>query len=210
MSFILGTLDDYMGRALYPEVENRIDRFYDYEYPLIQKLDSLINPLVSDYERRLGKDSPNFLIFSKQLTFLINRNYNYIDSHSRTMNHDTVYYGVLRNNLFDSDLKKISFLTGAYIRYGNKTGNLYSISLSNSVSKIKTCEVFLKDLGCKEVVYTISENTRPTGVRVTFHPTELLLRYFSNYFYLRDQIDKNFEKKIKKLKKKLERRTRTK
>lgn len=196
ISFILGTLDDYMGRKLYPELTTRIDRFYAYEYPLVRKLDSLITPAAFDYKRLFENDSSGIQLFSKKISILLNSNYDYFDSHSRTMDQDTIYYGKLRNNIFDSDLRKISFLLGAYIRFGDFNGNLYTISIPNSASKIKVCESLLNELKCKDVVYTIKRNYIPVGHSVSFHPTEKLLEYFRLFSYLRNQIQQNFDKKI--------------
>lgn len=209
--FLIGTLSDYMGREKYEKVEDRVDKYYQSEKQLCLTIDSIFKNSYPDLEfsssvHKISKKN-EFELYSKGVAEKIDSFYSYkasgrmayngqveieklnLDSLTRTPNFlstyfDTIYTGRLKSNVFETEKQKLSFITGAYVRYGWNTDSLYHIRVSNSISKVRILNELLKDVGCTNVDYEIRRNI-PTGHTVTFIPTEQLYDYFEKYIKLK-------------------------
>lgn len=210
--FLIGTLSDYMGREKYEKVIDRVDKYAQSEKKLCQTMDSIFKKTYPDLEysssvHNISKKD-EFELHSKGLSERIESFYSYkasgrmayngqdefeklnLDSLTKTtdfyLTHfDTIYTGSLKLDVFETQKQKMSFITGAYVRYGWHTDSLYNISVSNSVSKVRILNELLKDVGCTNVEYVIKKGYIPTGHTVSFFPTEQLNDYFEKYSNLK-------------------------
>lgn len=189
-SFLLGTLHDYMGRRVSQNDEDKIDDYGSFEKSLVLKIDSLFKV---NYDDLLIKKTEPVQIFgygyrinSKKLAAKINSNYTYKE-YSWSQKKDTTFYGKLKENVFENELKKISFIIGAYSHFGEQKDKRYSLRFVNSLSKFAECEKILKELGCKKVEIKIIKAI-PTTQLIFFNPSKKLELYFEKYNYLRKEI----------------------
>lgn len=189
-SFLLGTLHDYMGRRVSQNDEDKIDDYGFFEKSLVLKIDSLFKANYDDL--LIKKIEPvqiigyGYRINSKKLAAKINSNYTYKE-YSWSQKKDTTFYGKLKENVFENELKKISFIIGAYSHFGEQKDKRYSLRFVNSLSKFAECEKILKELGCKKVEIKIIKAI-PTTQLIFFNPSKKLELYFEKYNYLRKEI----------------------
>lgn len=206
--FLIGTLSDYMGREKYQDVEEWVDKYHQSEKKLCLAIDSMFrinypDLKFSSYVTKISKEDM-FELHSKKLVKKIETFYTFkpsrrgttkgimdfdskkIDSLVREDNfiekyYDTIYVGNLKMKVFKSEKKKLSFITGAYVRYGSKVdSSLYQIRVFNSSSKVKILDELLKDIGCTHVDYNIKYSI-PVGHTVSFIPTNKLIDYIEKY-----------------------------
>lgn len=91
-------------------------------------------------------------------------------------------------HIFETDLQKISFVTGTYTRFSSpeETGDsIYTIKLADSDSKAQTCTKLLKELGCTNIEYIYYKDDISNVSIIHFIPTSDLKKYFDQYAYLR-------------------------
>lgn len=177
--FLLGTLDDYLGRRKNGEIDSTVDRHYPHEKMLTFFLDSLFKTEYPDL-RSDTTSSGHRTLYSKKLSSKINHYYTFTESNVRSITEDNreviVYYGTLKAGIFKKDLSKYSYLAGVFARYGTIKGDTFIIKLANSTNKFKTCEKLLKTLRC-ENVETETLQTIPRANTITFTSTKKLKPY---------------------------------
>lgn len=200
--FILGTLNDYMGREKYEKIINRVDEYWENDKSLIYFLDSVSRNKYQDLIITTNKQSGRLELKSKLLVQKMNDFFTFkpsgrgayngeadfnklnFDSLTKTPNFykthfDAVYSGEIKSGIFQNDTQKFSFIAGAFERFGEKEDSLYYISAANSDSKVRVVTQLLKDLKCSNVDYVISDYI-PRGHKVFFTPTEELKFYFKS------------------------------
>lgn len=200
--FLLGTLDDYMGRENYKKIANQVDSYTQESKSLVFFLDSLLKTKYPDLKLVTHKETGRYEILSPTLAKKIDTFYDYtpsgrsaytsdiaiqtlnLDSLTKTADFmttyfDTIYTGSLKSTIFKDDKKRLSFIAGAYLRFGGKTDSISYISISNSVSKIKEATVLLKLLKCTQINYVIKDGYIPSSHTVYFIPTTRLKNYFT-------------------------------
>lgn len=198
--FFYGTLSDYIGRnkcAKYPE---NADYYYPYEESLMQfnydYLKEGYRDLVIDsVERRTLK--------SKVLTEEINKLFKFKfddgfcsdreDANGELI--DSSFVGKIKTEIFKTKQQKISYLVGAYVRYGVKSDTSYSIRIANSLSTFPACMKLLEEIGCKDIRSKIVENI-PVGYTIWFTPTKELKSYLSKYMFLRQKLEDELQKML--------------
>ena len=210
--FLIGTLRDYMGREKYPEVENRVDRYYQHEKKLCLSIDSMFIELYSDLkfssEKHTTTKKDKFELHSESLAREIEAFYDFqpsgrgaysgevdisevnLDSLTSTKDFfitqfDTIYTGRLKLDVFKTERQKISFITGAYVRFGGRNDSTYYIRVFNSVSKVKVLDKLLQEVGCTNVEYRMKKGYIPVSHTVYFIPTDKLRSYFKRYVSLK-------------------------
>jgi hypothetical protein len=136
--FVLGTLDDYMGRQLDPSGKNLFDRYDATQGPLVSAVDSIlkIDYPVSDYKVQRYLDANgnplSAKIFSDKLSSKFNSYYQFEPSGSYTSPRDeAILRGKLRVDAFKNQEQKLAFLTGVYVRYGSPNDTACLISIPN-------------------------------------------------------------------------------
>lgn len=209
---LVGTLSDYMGRQKYKKAEKRVDKYYQSEKKLCMSIDSIFKTSYPDLslsaEKNVISMKYEFQLYSESLVKDIEKFYNYqpsptkiysgeadyktlnLDSLTKTEDFvatyfDTVYTGRLKPGVFKTEHQKLSFITGAYVRFGWYNDSLNYISVPNSVSKVKMLDILLRDVGCSNVKYEIKKGYIPVGHTVYFNPTNKLKSYFEAYKNLR-------------------------
>lgn len=180
--FLLGTLNDYMGRQKFKNQKPSIDFYFPYEKKFGAYMDSLISEQFKDV--KLEVDSQGFTsLYSPTLSKEIEKYYIYYPSGAMTIVHDTIYQGKLKYEIFENDFERISFIIGAYVRFGLQNDTVYHISIANSLSKITLCQDLLLKFKCNDVKYEIVEGI-PYGHELYFRPTETIEQYLKEYNYL--------------------------
>jgi hypothetical protein len=197
--FLLGTLRDYMGREKYQQVNGRVDRYHQSEGKLCFVIDSMFKDSYPDLRITTAKNH-DYELYSVSLAGEMDNFYNFqtsgrmnINARLDTMTQfsdsilsgllqtaDTIYFGRLKSGIFETDRQKLSFITGAFVRYGRFRHSAYYISVANSVSKVKVLTQLLKEMNCENVEYKIQESI-PFIHTVYFTPTEEMTAYFNKY-----------------------------
>lgn len=187
--FILGTLKDYMGRTHDPRYENLLDRYDPSEGMMKSIIDSLIS---ATYPQKVYKEIEIGVntISSNYLAIRFNKFYNYSTSSSSTPEGKEILTGKLKDDIFQNEQEKLTFLAGVFLRFGTVRDTGYCISIANSLSKAKVCYDLLKQLGCKPF-YNIRRNYIPVGHDVFFHPTPNVLAYLEKYDKLHKRVEDN-------------------
>ncbi|OYU78876.1 MAG: hypothetical protein CFE23_16575, partial [Flavobacterium sp. BFFFF1] len=118
---------------------------------------------------------------SKELTEKINSFYNWeYNENFSNENLDSIFIGTIDTTKIKTDSQKISFLIGAFTRFGKKNDAVYSINGTSSVENFKIYGRFLKDLRCNEIREVIIEAVGPT-LTVYFQPSDRLKKYLTYY-----------------------------
>lgn len=189
--FTLGLVDDYLGRHLVKEDKkdiNKIDYYHETEIDIMNYLDSLIkventfrernNKIDHKRERREERNCTNcnefFGYYSKTLAEEINDRYTFKFAKSWDEKNRKIYYGRLKKSAIKTDNQRVSFLLGAYLKFGNKDGEIYEYHQANSPSKYKALIKTLKNLNCKVERTNVTQNSIPTSQTIEFIPTKEL------------------------------------
>ena len=196
--FILGTLNDYMGRYLDPRDKSLIDRYDALQGPLITAIDSILEKDYANSSYKVDRyfDSNGDLIsakiFSDTVFTKINAYYSFRESGSSTsdndpqLNNKPILMGTLKKDIFNNASEKLAFLAGAYVRYGLPNDTAYLINIGNSLSKATMCFQLLQEFDCKPS-YNILHNI-PTIHQVYFHPSNKVKTYLEQCMYLRKRL----------------------
>lgn len=94
----------------------------------------------------------------------------------------------MEEHIFETDLQKISFVTGIYTKYGytGQTKNsTYTIKFTDSDSTARIISKLLKDLECTNIEYIYYNNNEPPVSILHFTPTTDLKKYFDKYAYVK-------------------------
>lgn len=185
-SFLVGTLDDYMGhqQTITATTDSTyflmVDVYSQNQKDIALLIDSLFRIEYNDLRMTNNGAPKGIRLYSKGLSTKINSYYNYLPSGIYTANHDTVYSGKLKPENISTKLEKLSFLAGAFLRDGGKTdANKYFFSIPNSTSKAKLCLDLLNEFNCIDIKYKKLDNI-PVGNWITFKPSEKVLEMLRN------------------------------
>ena len=173
-AFLIGTLDDYMGYQRTFNAES--DSFYYQKVDIYSKdelmtalfIDSLFNSKYTDIYLIDNGAPKGIKLYSPNLSKRIDKYFEYKTSASRTMQGDTVFYGLIKKDMFKTNKEKLSFLLGFFLRY---RPDYNRIAMANSTSKAAVCADMLKEFGCADVEYTIKKGYIPVGHIITFEPS---------------------------------------
>jgi len=202
--FLLGTLNDYIGRDNYKKIIDRIDRYSPQNKPLVYFLDSVFRDKYPDLVVNVIEKTGQLELWSKSLALKMNNFYCYepsnrkiyigeadimtlnLDSLTKTPDFytsyfDTIYTGRIKDDIFRNDAERLSFIAGAYMRFGGKKNSLYYISIPNSISKVGVVTEQLKELECSNIEYIMLKDHIPAGHIVYFTPTDKLKNYLELY-----------------------------
>ncbi|MDR2953690.1 MAG: hypothetical protein LBV43_01245 [Prevotella sp.] len=178
-SFLIGTLDDYMGRqqTFTASVDSfdfqKVDIYAQSEKGIALLIDSLFKDEYNDLYITNNNAPKGIKLYSKPLAAKVNEYYNFKSTGGFTMYGDTVYTGYLIPEKFSTESRKLSFLAGAFLRSGGKFENgTYYITIPNSPSKARVCANLLKEMGCTDVSYEMLPNYIPVGHWVYFRPSQ--------------------------------------
>lgn len=205
--FLLGTLSDYMGRQKSYRNDNFVDNYYKGEYLLMQFIIQMYSDETPNFvveKNQYLYNSVEDILRSKKISERINSFYSYkfngafksfIDPKDKEWRKkqddyykskepkDTICEGTMKDDLFKTDKQKISFIVGAYSRYGVPNQTRCCMRMFNSISKFDYCVSVLKQLKCENVEKEIIENI-PTNQLVYFKPSPELKEYLEEDIFL--------------------------
>lgn len=198
-SFLIGTLNEYMGyQRTFTNKDDfnyqRVDIMSKYDLKNALFIDSLFSSNYPDITIVNNGAPQGIKICSPTLSSKIDDYYNYKPGSIKTMQGDTVYAGKLKIEKFETEKQKLSFLLGAYLRYGTnmdrtnsiiqllKKENLlsedkeyedisYAFFMPNAKSKAEICMELLNDFSCENVEY-VHRRSLPAGNFVIFKPSK--------------------------------------
>lgn len=184
MYLLIGTLNDYMGRQI-TKTDNIVESYLGMEKHLVGFLDSILK---QDYPDLTINDHPEIEKYHPQLELVspllrkkVDEFYNYKYNNSYRISGDSIFQGILKQEMLVTESHKLSFLVGVYLRFGVKHDSTYSIHISNSLCKSEICRDILSSLGCTSVEYFVYKDRIPNGNEVSFVPTETLRKLIDEY-----------------------------
>lgn len=192
--FILGTLNDYMGRSLHPDSEDQLEAYYSTQGPLLNIIDSFLKknyPGIPYQIEKYADKNGNLMsarINSKGLSAKFNSYYTFLPTGSRSIDNKPVLAGQLKKGLFKTETEKLAFIAGVYVTFKVKNDTTYCFNIANSTSKAEIAYGLLKDLDCNPSSRII--NNIPVSHLVYFHPTTKVKTYLQQFMYISEQIDR--------------------
>jgi hypothetical protein len=123
-SFLIGTLDEYMGyqRVFKAGVDDfnyhRVDIYFQDELKNALYIDSIFRSDYPDIHIVNNGASKGIKLYSATLSAVIDKYYNYKPSWNKTIKGDTIYSGELKKEMLRTEKQKLSFLFGAFLRFG--------------------------------------------------------------------------------------------
>jgi hypothetical protein len=188
--YLLGTLDDYMGRVLCIKSQND----WNYIMHLFQKDSGKIKRIEEVTMLKFIKGEKkedcitcrefyvlsSFTAASEINSFYVFKKGNECQDANRISG--TIYSGKLKCSkiLKASKDQQYSFLAGLFLIYGENTNNVYKITLSNSPWRYECTIKILKVLNSKNVSFRRTGGTVPIGYFIEFEPSEELKLILDN------------------------------
>lgn len=192
--YILGMLNEYMGRINYIKNYDIVEFFYSHESAIAKRFYTLCNKLKKEknintffYRWPIFRKKNGWIIYhSNKLKNFINLNYNFYIGMGSSKKNGKTYCGILKEDIFNkcSNEDKIAYLAGAYFRYGKNS----SFDFANSYNKVKNIEKLLKDIGAKNIKVIINNGAGikvmivPTDYKIYFELNEEMLNKIKNYY----------------------------
>jgi len=188
MYYLLGTLEDYMGRELYkrnPDKRNYIMSLHQDDSGQIKRIEEVTTLKFLKRERRgdcincyefaellshnSAKTINSFYVFEKQSGYTDEKGY-------------TLYRGELICNKILNASKEMqySFIAGLFLTHGEKIDDVYEIILANSPRRFECAIKVLEVLNSKIISTIRTEGTVPTGYIIEFEPSEELKPILDN------------------------------
>lgn len=216
-SFILGTLDEYMGyQRTFTNRDSfsyqRVDILGEDELKHALFIDSLFSADYPDMTITNNGSSRGIKIYSPTLASVIDKYYDYKPGFMMSGKGDTIYSGSLKKEKIVTEKQMLSFILGAYLRFGenaNRTDPIvevltseniilnrkvfdketYAISMHNASSKAELCAAILKELQCEYVEYFYRRSI-PAGNYVLFIPSQKVKNLISEADSIKMYIEK--------------------
>jgi len=192
---LLGTLSDYMGRSIKESQIDQVDHYYPGEKALYE---FLLNNLgkVSETPLRLDQSNESRVVLHSEdlaqkirLYYDINR-YGRSSKDGKQWEKNSV--SRLKEQIFENDLQKRSFLLGVVLRYGQKIDSgVYKLSLSNSVSTEKKAVHLLHEMGCQHIYFERKADRIPVTAVIYFKATTSLQTMLEAYDPLLSDIERS-------------------
>lgn len=195
--FLLGCLDEYMGRGIVEGKADVVEHFYASESQASQVFEKYLKLLISEeaintqIRKKISEDGYHITFHSPELYQRINGMYPYDFDKSRTKvsgRPEGPYVRMVKAftsmNLFDGQDKtaKLSYLAGAYARYGlHFEENKYSFHTANAGQKIALISDLLKEFGCEYVTHETSDpRAVPISHTLLFAASPEIKKLFDN------------------------------
>lgn len=202
--FTLGLVNDYLGRELIltDSLELRkVDQYHETEIDIFNYLDSLViiensfRDKNSHIDRKMAIDSGcgnchEFIIYySKRLADELNDKYRFSFTKTWDDKDRKIYSGRIKRTAINTREQRQSFLAGAYLRYGQREGEIYKFSFANSASKFRMVRKSLKRTHCEIVSIKTIKNQLPSNQRIEFIPTKELKAEFDRLDLIKERVD---------------------
>lgn len=186
-SFLIGTLSDFKGReqvfsqGINDTYFERVDIYAQQEKRIAYLVNFLFKEEYPDIQFNNNGPLRRLQIHSSALSKLIDSYYTYQPVENSTTQDEGMHIGSIDIERFKTPKQKLSFLAGAYLRYGSIKHNdsmeepQYIYDIANSLSKTKVCEAFLAELGCTNI-QEVTNEYMPTKKEILFIPSEQILK----------------------------------
>lgn len=165
IEILVGMTDDYNGRHFIAKDNPEpvlLTSFYRNEKKTFNTFMSYIEKLFPEGGFST-KHEGNYSVYSKNRATLFNEYYTY--------SKDNI--GYLNQQKFDTDEKKINFISGTFLRYGTINENdEVEVTFSNSLSHFEAVQNFIEELGWNTIEVNNSEDSFPQVQKVIFVPHE--------------------------------------
>jgi len=196
--FVLGYLDEYMGRSIVEKNVDIVERFCIADAHTSQLLEKYLKLLVTEEAintkiRKEISDDGDVLLHSPELYQRVNSMYRYSFENSHTWTKTSkdpngpwvhMVQAFVSKDIFKGQDKaaKLSYLAGAYARYGHWDGNnRFYFSTANAGHKIRLIAELLKELGCKDILHETSDpNALPVSNDLIFTASPEISALFDN------------------------------
>lgn len=194
MAFLVGSLDEFEGyqRTFTADDDyyyQRVDIYTQEEIRTTMFVRHLFLQAYPDIYVVNNGVSKGIKLYSPKLSDEIDRYYNFNPSDSTTNRGDAIYTGTIKKEELETEKQKLSFLLGAFLRYGITYQDFY-LSLPASPDKAKLCAEILKDCGCSDVEYIVYEDYVPVGHKVYFKPSANVKNVMNEAERLRKYIER--------------------
>ncbi|MDR0505281.1 MAG: hypothetical protein LBH32_00470, partial [Dysgonamonadaceae bacterium] len=164
--FILGTVNNYMGRFYLKLKEDQLDYYWNNE-------DS-----TAYFLKKYLKDK--FGVNIKVVKDELNRTITYSPELAKKINGYFDETGSLKTDTFKADEDICSFLLGVYYRYGYKiTDFVYKIQ-GSSIPDSKIIYSLLNKVRCDKIIYSVEYGLLPVQTVFYFKSSVLLEKYFNS------------------------------
>jgi hypothetical protein len=179
--FLLGTLDEYMGRDITDGGE-LVEMFYPFEhllaYIFLAYLKQVNREQNINCEIRIEKiDQGHFRIISQEMNRLLNSFYRFAEEKGNWDHLTHLDYEPFEGR--DRTLK-LAYLAGAYLRYGMAMDG-YRISVANTPLKALLVSRLLQEIGCEGVSTAHHPDYILSPTSVSFEPSEELMAWLERY-----------------------------
>ncbi|WP_157547634.1 hypothetical protein [Hymenobacter sp. DG25A] len=162
-------------------MRHRIDSFYQDEQPLIDVLGTMLRSdhyafkLAPNYQANCLNCHEFTILTSPRLAAQLNSSYRF-QRIGWDEDENKTYMGQLSKPRLYNDQARLSFVAGAYARYGSHQADSFFISLANSTSKYSLLLKSLKQLGQEQIVANMRPGV-PVSQRIAFVPEGKLRQY---------------------------------
>jgi len=157
-----------------------VDRYFYADRPIMYHN---YNLLKDDYPD-LKIDSIKHRLLSHTLSIKVEQYFKY--KKEDTEPYDPTYGGALyTSGLLDTKSQQLSYLAGAFIRYGSIKNETYTIRVANSMNVYPICLTLLKKLRSNITRTEIFKENTPVGYLIHFEPTEEVKIFLLQYGILK-------------------------
>lgn len=189
--FLLGTLNDYIGRNQFSNNKELIESYKFHEKPLVDKISSLYK------QKKISLDTIKKIYVFKDLALndSINSFYTFDSFQLAYPEKDSIFKGKLKTDIFKTNEEKISFLLGCLSRYSINIGlklnkKEFCIQYSNSRNKFEITHNIIEELGFSINKIETLENI-PRINRIYFTVNDANYELFKAYNLLGIEIQNN-------------------
>lgn len=171
--FLLGTLDEYMGKRFYQD-KPIVDQFYPNEGIIVSVLEPMLKTEYPDLTCKV-EDSGHIILYSESLSKKIKEYYHITDKNFQETNSSHIE-ATLSINEFKNKQQKYSYLAGVFLKYGEVKNDRFFLKFANNGNKINICKELLKELGGIDIKFE-SQKTIPAINTISFLTDKELKQY---------------------------------
>jgi hypothetical protein len=202
--FAFGLVNDYSGRQLVltDSLElKKVDRCHETEIDILNYLDSLVRVENSfrapdnQIDRKIMRESDcgncqEFVAYySKRLADDLNGKHRFKFNETWDGRGRKNYSGLIKKTAIKSREQRLSFLAGAYLRYGQREGKLYKFSFANSERKFRMIRKSLRRTRCKIISIKTIKDRLPNSQHLEFIPTKELKSEFDRLDVVKGKVE---------------------
>ena len=186
--FLLGTLDEYLGRRIREPKDVFVDAYYPHEGFVVRVLDSLFKTEYPDLKCNV-EPSGHMNLYSKELAYKVNE---YFGIEGEKAEKDSFTGAKLNKDVFKTDKQRYSYLAGVFLRYGTILKDDFKIRFANAGGKVEICKMLFEELKCTGVEFEHLKAI-PASNTFSFTPKGKLEVYLLYAVMLRGNLAQRYE-----------------